>query len=265
MQRIVQGRSATLTHTFYVDGDPEDPTPDAATVTITRSDNTALYTNENTDDTGAGTVEFTLTPTDTALLDTLTVRWTATFGGQPQTFTDVVEVAGDVFFTLAELRARFQRPDEFTVAQLSDMRVLVETAIEDACGIAFVPRYAIGTADAYGNVTRRGLRRLRGTVTNSGVTAPRVGYEHGLDQPPPRIKQAALMLAKAWLTVGPIDDRTTILSSPEAGITATLAVPGRGGSNFGIPEVDAAVKQYSHRTSIGTIPMTSAPQGTGGW
>jgi hypothetical protein len=78
-----------------------------------------------------------------------------------------------------------------------------------------------------------------------GVSNIVVGYEHGWASPPQRITRAALMLTKAWLVSGPVDDRTTVLSSPESGITATLAVPGRGGSIFGLPEVDATCQQYS--------------------
>src|SRR5215217_5884268 len=102
MERIAQGRSATLTHTFYVDGVATNPSPDTATVAITRADGTALVPAGAVTDAGTGVVTLTLTPTETALLDTLKVTWTASFGGQSQGFTDYVEVAGGFLFSLSQ-------------------------------------------------------------------------------------------------------------------------------------------------------------------
>jgi hypothetical protein len=87
LQRIAQGRSATLTHTFLSGGVAADPIPDTATYTITRADGTTLAASSATE-AGTGKVTVTLTPAQTALLDTLTVTWTATFGGQSQPFAD---------------------------------------------------------------------------------------------------------------------------------------------------------------------------------
>jgi hypothetical protein len=67
-----------------------------------------------------------------------------------------------------------------------------------------------------------------------------VGFEHGRDRPPERLRRAALLLAKVWLVSGPVDDRTSTLTSD--GGTFSLVTPGRGGSIFGVPEVDAAVQ-----------------------
>jgi hypothetical protein len=110
MIRIVRGRSAELSYTFYVDGNATDPTPDSASVSITRADGSTLTPSASVDNSGVGVVSITLTPAETALLDTLTVTWTATFAGQAQTFVDTVEVAGDVLFTIAEARAAIGDP-----------------------------------------------------------------------------------------------------------------------------------------------------------
>jgi hypothetical protein len=292
MERIVRGRSATLTHTFYSSATATDPTPDSATVTITRADGTVLVNAATATEAGTGKVTYTVTPAQTALLDKWTVDWVATFGGQSQTFRTFVEVAGDVLFTLSEARAL--KPLDNTTTYTNDtviaMRTSVEQAIEEACGVAFVPRYELETVSAGGSSYWGGgysygpggygpnglplkwpkIRAVRsatdsGTVltagelaglswTESGILYGRgwtggygnvlVGYEHGWDRPPERIRRAALLLAKTWLVAGPVDDRTSTFSSVDGG-TYSLVVPGRGGSIFGLPEVDAAVQQYS--------------------
>jgi hypothetical protein len=149
LQRIVQGRSATLTHTFYSDGVAADPVPDTATYTITRADGTTSPPGGATE-AGTGKVTVTVTPAQTALLDTWTVTWTATFGGQAQSFTDVVEVAGDTIFTIADARATSWGAAttnttgvyRISTASLVEARTEVERALEHELGFAMVPRYA---------------------------------------------------------------------------------------------------------------------------
>lgn len=281
MQRIQRGHSATLTHTFYVDGVATNPTPDSATVTITTDAGDAVVTAQAATDTGTGTVSYTVTPTHTADLDTWTVEWVATFGGQSQTFTDTVEVAGGFLFSIAQARA--VRPLDnavtYTTAAIVETRTLVEQALEDACGVAFVPRYRRETFDGAGlatllahqprvtalrsasldgtDISSTDLATIAGAMTGrlyypnswiAGYGNYNVAYEHGYDQPPLRIMQAALLLAKNWLVKGPIDDRTTAFSTEDG--TYSLSTPGMRGASFGIPEVDATVAEYSMRVGI---------------
>lgn len=280
MQRIVQGLSATLSHTFYVDGVATNPSPDAATVTITRDDGTAVVTAAAATEAGTGIVSYTVTPTHTALLDTWEVAWTATFGALPQTFTDIVEVAGGVLFTLAQARALkpLDSLTAYTTAQIAEARTMVETALEDACGVAFVPRYAKSTFSGSGTSTMLLPPRVRAirSASNEGVavSAPylatmrmlstgelyypsiwgagfanyEIAYEWGYDAPPPRVSQAALLWAKAWLTKGPIDERWTSMTSEDG--TYALSTPGMRGANSGLPEVDQTIHEYSLRVGI---------------
>jgi hypothetical protein len=281
MIRVVQGRSATIQHTFYDSGVPTDPSPDAATVTITRDDGTVLVATTAASEAGTGTVSYTLTPVETALLDRLTVTWTATFGGQPQNFVDIVEVAGDTLFTIAQARAikPLDNATLYPTSAITETRTLVEQALEDACGVAFVPRYKRESFDGAGLSTLlahqpyvRAIRAvvLDGAVVSAGTLATikgnatgrlyfpdswsagygnySIAYEHGYDRPPLRITQAALTLAKNWLVKGPIDDRTTAFSTEDG--TYSLATPGMRGASFGIPEVDATVQEYSLRVPI---------------
>jgi hypothetical protein len=212
LQRIVRGRSATLTHTFYSDATATDPSPDTTTVTITRADGTAVVTGAAATEAGTGVVTYTVTPAQTALLDRWTVTWTATFGGQSQPFVSYVEVAGDVLFSLAEARAvaPLNNTTTYTTAAIVAMRTSVEQAI--------------------GNIT--------------------VGYEYGLDRPPQRIKMDALRLCRQWLVNGPVDDRALGVAAPDGAFSFGLATPGRNGSIFGLPDLDAAIQASPYRALV---------------
>jgi hypothetical protein len=229
MQRIVRGRSATITHTFDVDGTPTDPSPDTTTVTISRGDGTVLYADVATTDTGTGTCSFTLTPTDTSLLDTLIVTWKATFGGYPQTFIDLVEIAGDVLFTVAKARSELGDP-AYDAQKIADARTAAEGEIERGLNYALVPRYKTTTLDI-----RYGPLRVAGDVTSlrsitiagtpltpeelatvsfadgfldfyrwpTGYSSSRfdmvVAYERGVASPPPGASENVLALALSKL------------------------------------------------------------------
>lgn len=284
MERIVRGRSATLYKTFYADGVAADPTG-TPTVTVTRlSDGSTVTTGAVTNEVAAGTWSVTLPSTSNLLLDTLTVDWSATVGGDPQEYLDVVEVAGGTFFTLAEARAVTPLNDEtkYTDAAIVAMRTLVEDEMEQACGVAFVPRFTQQTVDGGGGrslllrptttavrsvaldgtaYTVDELSALSMSTAGSVYSASRVwaegysnylvGFEHGYREPPPGVKRAALLLAKMWL-VGqrsPIDDRAATFANAEGG-TYSLVVPGRNGSTFGHPDVDSVVDRYSLHTGI---------------
>jgi hypothetical protein len=280
MQRIVQNLGATLTHTFYMDGVATDPSPATATVTITRDDGTIVVAAQPATRTGVGVFTYTLTPAQTALLDILSVGWTATFGGQPQTFVDIVEVAGGVLFTLAQARALspLNNTTTYTTAKLVEARTLVESALEDACGVAFVPRYARSTFNGSGRSTillPPMVRAIRSaTIDGATVAAPylatmrmlstgelyypsiwtsgfanyELAYEWGYDYPPPRVSQAALTWAKNWLVKGPIDERWTNMTTEDG--TYAMSTPGMRGANSGLPEVDQVIHEYGLRAGI---------------
>lgn len=270
--RILQGTSATITKSFYSGSTLVDP--DVVAVTVLDSEG-ATVTTGTAGGTGVAERTFTLLAAYTALLDSLTVRWTSPTLG---TLTSTVEVVGGFLFSVVE--ARTMRPLDnttaYTDADIQAMRTTVEDALEKACGYAFVPRYDSATLNGGDSLLRLRpyLRNIRwASTTTAGVTTPltadalsvlqvseagfvsgypwtvgygnvRVGYEHGMDRPPERIRQAALLLAKVWLVSGPVDDRATSFSSAETGATYSMMVPGRGGSITGVPECDAAIAQY---------------------
>ncbi len=147
MERIVVGRSATLTQTFTSDGVPTAPTG-TPSVVVTRADGTVVTTSSVTAGGSTGVFTVTIPASQNQQLDKLIVTWTATVGGQPQEYDDTVEVAGGFLFTIAEMKellADSRTSKTYTTAQIVRVRTRVEQAIEgDArgAGRAFVPRYA---------------------------------------------------------------------------------------------------------------------------
>jgi hypothetical protein len=273
VERIVVGRSATLTKTFST---APTGTP---TVAVTRSDGAAVTVGSVS---GATTSwSYTIPASSNTLLDTYTETWTATIGGTAQTFVDYIEVVGDVIFTIAEFRAlgtAYTNTTNYPDATVADMRTTVEQALEDACAVAFVPRYARETLSGTGNRTLllkwprvTAIRDI--TVGDTALTASElalltyttagivdgytwtsgtgnitVGYEHGYPMPPMRIKRAALLLAKRWITPSAVDDRAINMTN-ETGTYAIMQAGVRG-HLFDLPEVVAAVDQYSLRVGV---------------
>lgn len=278
MERIIRGRSATLEKTFYDAGGIPTNLDVAPTVTVTRADGTPVTTGAVTDEAAVGVYTVTIPATSNTLLDRLDVVWVAPVNGVDQEHRDVVEVAGGYLFTIAEARAipPLNNTTAYPEATIVDMRTLVEQALEDACGVAFVPRYTRETVDGTGDrflglepvVTRMRSLTINGVEVTAGDIAARptgvvyhtsgtfgygygnviVGYEHGYAEPPGPVRQAALLLAKTWLVQGPIDQRTTAMSTEDG--TFTLATPGLRGSLFGVPQVDATVNRYSMHVGV---------------
>jgi hypothetical protein len=274
LERIQQLTPGTLSQQWYEDGAAVDP--GTVTVGITRADGTVLVAaGSSTAGTGTAARTFNLTTTHTALLDRLRVTWTSTLKG---TLVSYVEVVGGFLFSIADARALkpLDSAVSYPTSQIVSTRLLAEQALEDACGVAFVPRYTYETVDGTGNwqlvtrwpkvtTIRSATVRSYGTVTTlaasdialltyggastggygwpCGVGNVTVGYEHGYSAPPERVRRACLLLARNWLVTGPIDDRASTFSSADGG-TFAMVTPGRGGSIFGIPEVDVVVQQY---------------------
>jgi hypothetical protein len=268
LERVLQLTPATLSQQWYEDGSAVDP--GSVTVTVTGADGTAVASGAASG-TGTAARTYNLTTTHTALLDRLTVTWTSSLKG---TQTSYVEVVGGFLFSIAEFRAlgsAYANTTNYPTSTVADMRTTVEQALEDACGVAFVPRYELETLNGVTGgllpVTWAKVRAIRtvtvdtvaGTVADyvalregmiygsaywsAGYGNVTVGYEHGHSTPPMRIKRAALILAKRWITPGSADDRAINVSN-ETG-TYALFQAGVRGHQFDVPEVQAAVDQYS--------------------
>jgi hypothetical protein len=280
IERILQSTPGTLSQQWYEDGAAVNP--GTVTVGITRADGTDLVASgAGTTGSGSSARTYSLTTTHTALLDSLTVTWTSTLKG---TLVSRVEVVGGFLFSISDARAiaPLNNAVTYSTESIADMRTTVETAIENACGVAFVPRYTHETVSGNGSreIMLRPVPRVIRSVTadgsafsagdlaliSMGITGSMyssgqswaagtnnvvVGYEHGYGVVPPEVKRAALILAKMWL-VGqrsPIDDRAATFNATEGG-TYSLVVPGRNGSYFGQPDVDAVIDRYSLKTGL---------------
>ena len=271
-QRVLLNTPTTLTIVFEVDGVATDPSPTDATVTITRADGTPLLTDEPATRTAVGTFDVSLTAAQNDRVDALTVAWTSSLG----TLTTFVEIVGGFLFTIAEARMTKPLDDVAThpSQRIIDARTLAETALEEACSVAFVPRYFTERLDgkrdtdlllstvrpltitactvdgvtvapselelyADGRVYRQaGWGTLRRGVTITGT--------HGYASPPPRVSRAAILLAKRFLIDSPVSDRATSLTT-EDGTTQFLVTAGVRQAVFDIPECNAVVELYGLR------------------
>ena len=143
MARILKDTDATVTQTFYVNGTPTDV--GSVTVTITRTNGTALYTAAATVNNGDGTYDYTLTESDTDRLDLLRFDWLATASNQ--TLTSVVEVVGKHVVTEAQVRAfdpALNDPTAFPDADILRARDWATDRLEHWTHRSWIPRFRMG-------------------------------------------------------------------------------------------------------------------------
>lgn len=79
-----------------------------------------------------------------AALDQIAITWAATLGDDELVETDLLEIAGGVFFKLGEARAadpELESHEKYPTMKLRQARVGIEAECEAICGRAFVPRY----------------------------------------------------------------------------------------------------------------------------
>lgn len=213
-------------------------------------------------------------------LDSLQIAWTGTLGGALVTLTDTVEVVGGFFFGLGELRTvhkTLSSPTAYPTSLLAAKRIQVEQECERICRQAFVPRFAREVLSGR-DTDRLGLknmmvRRVR-SVTVSGVawSAPTVAtvvptdsgllvlpggavwpagvgnivveYEHGLDQPPEEVKDAAMLRLRTVVNrpTSGIPDRVQSYTAQDGG-TYVQAVSSR--QKTGVFDVDGVYERYT--------------------
>lgn len=259
MGRFQVGRPVTLSHTFI--DDESALTPESVTVTVTRAGASAPAT------TG------TAGPTDdvyqfsAGLLPqgVYVVRWD---GGATAVDTEYIEVTGGALFTVPELRGTDEALtlQRYPTDEVKLARLIVEGEFERITGRSFTPRTlyvaASGLPECGELLPLRDIASM--TVLGdspgalefdrieafawspelpSGTTGVEIDY--GFRSVPDSIKRAGLTYAR-WLLLedrSGIPDRATSFQ-PEVGGTYTLATPGRGGAETGIPTVDAVLTGY---------------------
>lgn len=267
MRRYLSGRSVTLSHTF-LDDDEATITPAAVTVTVTRAGSTTATVQGPATLTGG---KFTFTA---GLLSegVYTVRW----DGATYVDTVLIESVGAYLFSAIE--ARQVDPDltvqKYTSEKVREAREAVETEFQRITGRSFTPRTVRLTLDHDGSdflvLPVRDVRAVSSLVDAAGapvtvtlgveefgaltgLSALPEGYysldvAYGFAAVPEDIKRAGITRLRSLLhgERSGIPDRATTFQAMEGG-TFTLATPGRGGSETGIPDVDAILARYTYR------------------
>ena len=147
--RVLRTAAAVLEHTFVVG---ETATDSSTTVTVVVTDAVGATLASGTA-TQAGTGRYTFPLPGQAQLQLLTVSWSATIAGAAVTETDLCEIVGGFFFTLAEGRASdpsLSDTTKYPTSAIERARLEVERECEQICDRAFVPRYARLIADGTG-------------------------------------------------------------------------------------------------------------------
>jgi hypothetical protein len=274
--RILVGSPATLAAAFY-DGGEDLVDPGTVTVTVTRSDGTAVVTGAATAGTGEAIRTYQLAAQ--SRLDHLTAVWTGAAGRMATTRHEVV---GGFYAELAEIRALDAVTSEakYPTALLETARRQAEDRFEQATGVAWVRRHARDIlsgngatrmvlahrpprsliAAAIDGVAAGDLTLFRlydeGLIERAGgATWPKeaaggggnvvVEYVHGYDAPPYDLKQAFLTYVRYLLldTRSRIPDRATAMST-EFGTIQLASATSRATL---IPEVDAILVDYDRR------------------
>lgn len=175
-QQILSGAAATLSwQPTDADGEPAAP---AGTVTIgvAKADGTVVVA-AGTSTGGASTSPRTYALAAPTALDLLTVTWTD--AGDSSTATQLVEVVGGYWFTVAQATARDDKltdRSKYPAERILAVRAEVEAEFEDVTGQAWVPRYRRETIRGTGTtelvcdeVALRTVRTVR-AYAGDGVT-----------------------------------------------------------------------------------------------
>lgn len=184
--RVQRSAAATLSHTWYVDESPTDPTG-TPTYAIADANGVAVASGNATVVTGEGRT--TLPLSGQSAVAWYTVTWSATVGGHALVEYDQVEIVGGYLFTLADARASDESlgdTSKYPTADLKAKRLETEVECEQICDQAWAVRYrrlvldGTGLSDLPvpdgGDVHRGGIL-LRGvrTVRRAAIAPTLVG------------------------------------------------------------------------------------------
>lgn len=282
MDRVPQNTSVSAQVTLAVDEASTDPDSNAVSVSATRLNGATVFTGVNATRVSAGLYQVALTPTHTALLDTLTLTWSYLRSGQAMSDKTFIEVVGGFLVPLAVLRRRLPDVAAYPIADLLSARTEAEQAIEDAVGTAFVPRYAfeqiefgtrtwVGVTPGRVRLNKRRPRSVRevsfggipytqAQINNlllnvAGATVDLyagpygqvgfIGYEYGYDFPPKPVVDAVVDAAVYY--ANQLSASTAEGIDPRATkiVTQDGTVELGNAGVIGIPSVDSVICRYA--------------------
>ncbi|MEU3618850.1 hypothetical protein ABZ725_41985 [Streptomyces sp. NPDC006872] len=265
--RFLTGRAATLRHTLL---DDEDVLAvPAVSVTVRDATGDTVYTGPATSSDDSWSVSVPSLPQGV-----YTASWVAPDVAADQT---TFEVVGGFLFSIPDARGSdmdLADKARFPAGEVRHYRDVVEAEFERITGRSFTPRVtrveveADGTRTLYlGHLDVTAVAAVdgpSGPVDVSGWTVDGLGFlrapyelpdgdrftvtlSYGFVLAPEDVKRAGLIRLRSLLTAerSGIPDRATSFVAAEGG-NFTLATPGRGGSETGIPEVDATLKRYRY-------------------
>lgn len=280
-QRILQAVAATLSVTMTDQNGVAAAASGAVTVGATKADGSTLIA-AGTATGGTNPYTKTLTAAQTASLDILTATWTDAGDGSVNTTT--AEIVGGYYVTVAEMRAlkNLDNTSTFPDAKLIAARQWFEDAFERYTAVAWVPRYTRVRVDGnysttlllpYQRVrTVRSVRTYSDATTYTAFSAAELAdlhyrdwgavqrgtlghftagtanvvieLEHGYDEPPTDVKQAALVAIRDYLLTDNTGNRVFGVQTQDGIIRSSAPGPDRP---FGIPFVDEVAVSRSHK------------------
>lgn len=272
--RFLSGRAVALSRVFYDDDDVLS-VPSVSVTVWPEASSSPVYTGEATQHgdewrVGAGTLP----------IGVYRAEWDA--GDFVE--TDYFEVTGAVLFTVKQARDSDSdlTPTKFSGADIRRCRDEVEAEFEQITGRSFTPRsrtvtvYGDGsssvvlgvfdvialtalTVDGEGEselsdweITPSGILEGPCSIRDGAKVVATVTY--GFKSPPPDVRRAGLIRLRSLVTQpnSRMQDRAVSMITPE-GEQYTLATAGRGGSETGIPDVDAVLKRYRYDLLMSTV------------
>ena len=290
-QRVLRATAATVTLEWT---DQEGDLADAdgeVTADLYRWDGTVVRTASamTKPDETTGIYTLDLTPAETAVLDELTLIGTDTAGVAKAVR---VEIVGGYWFSTTRARNSDKTlldTTKYPTADIVATRQEVEDEAERIIGASFVPRFKVVRLHGQGsnelNLPSWHVRRIRGvlvdgtalsesivealalqtrTLIGSGYWFPLgtanvvVAYEHGWDEPPADLRDAAILRLRTRLNKprSGVPETALTFSAAEGG-TYGLAVAGRSGWRTGVPDVDSVYLEYAARyqSDLVSVPL----------
>lgn len=264
--------------TIYTE--PFDAVPSSVSAAAVRQSTLAAISPAPTTSVVGQRVAVTLAAADhTNALDRLVVTVSATVNSQATKQEFEVDVVGSYYFTLGSLREEPNLNDinRFPDALLAEFRDEIEVFVEEACQVAFVPRWGTETQRGDGTntlVLRTNQVRSLTSVKIDGVTQTvsdfevldgdivhrRSGlsfttwdpvvlnFEHGHDRPPAHlVREMKNACRSRLLQRGAQSPRDRVWEQTPEGLTVRFSTADvRLGRWSGMSDLDAAITMYSY-------------------